>query len=225
MAHFHGTSGDDIYSGGGKADQIYGIEGDDRLSGRGGDDIILGGLGADSLFGGLGADRLDGGTGDDVLKGGAGNDLLNGGQGGDGLRGGGGNDNLQGGGGHDVLKGSGGDDFLDGGKGVDVLVGGKGADTFVFDAASVASGRDQIRDFSALDGDTISLTGIDANTNLAGDQAFNVVNNFTGQAGQMTVHYDPGHDRTLIQGDTDGDGTADFSVTAKGLVAPTDFVL
>jgi len=225
MAHFHGTNGDDIYTGGGKADLIYGHDGDDRLSGRGGDDVILGGIGADSLYGGLGGDRLDGGAGDDLIKGAAGGDLLSGGQGSDALRGGGGDDNLNGGSGHDVLKGSGGDDFLDGGKGVDVLVGGKGADTFVFDALSVNSGRDQIRDFNVLEGDSISLVGIDADINQAGDQAFNVVNSLTGQSGQLTVHYDAEHDRTLIQGDTDGDGTADFSVTAKGLVTPIDFVL
>lgn len=54
-----------------------------------------------------------------------------------------------------IIAGADGDDRLVGGQGDDILIGGAGADTFVIFAAG---GSDVIRDFSADEGDRISLT-------------------------------------------------------------------
>ncbi|KGO32645.1 hemolysin, partial [Desulfobulbus sp. Tol-SR] len=66
--------------------------------------------------------------------------------------------------------------------------------------------RDTITDFAA--GDTIRLTAIDANTGLAGNQAFTYIGSsaFTGVAGQL--NYVSG----IVSGDINGDGTADFQI-------------
>lgn len=148
MAKITGTNGNDRYphdlEGTNKADQIYGLAGDDTLIGLGGDDLLVGGKGADELFGSAGfdtasyagssqgveVDLLDfyanGGdaTGDALysvegLIGSSKTDHL----GGDDLR-----NDLQGAGGSDALYGYGGNDRLSGGDGKDILIGGKGAD-------------------------------------------------------------------------------------------------
>jgi len=79
-----------------------------------------------------------------------------------------------------TLNGGAGDDRLIGGDGVDSLIGGLGNDIFVgeINATKVASrdgpiSLDRILDFSK--GDIIDLSGIDANTGVAGDQAFTFV--------------------------------------------------
>jgi serralysin len=79
-----------------------------------------------------------------------------------------------------VLSGGAGNDRLVGGDGVDSLVGGLGNDIFVgeINATKVASksgpvSLDRVLDFAA--GDVLDLSGIDANTSVAGDQAFTFV--------------------------------------------------
>jgi hypothetical protein len=73
------TDGDDIISGKGGNDKLYGLEGDDeiygdngkdKLYGDNGDDYLSGGKNKDKLFGGAGIDTLDGGKGKDKLTGG-----------------------------------------------------------------------------------------------------------------------------------------------------------
>lgn len=104
MPNFNGTSGDDIFTGGGDVDTLVGNGGNDTLSGGGGDDVLAGGAGADQLDGGEGSDYLysgdispyfqvpwgtnpggtntwiepvlDTGAEHDVLKGGAGSDRI-----------------------------------------------------------------------------------------------------------------------------------------------------
>ena len=88
------AGGDNILSGGGGADEIYGGGGDDVLNGDGGDDTLYGGTGDDELDGGAGNDALIGGAGDDELDGGAGNDALIGGAGADRFTGGAGEDTV-----------------------------------------------------------------------------------------------------------------------------------
>jgi Ca2+-binding RTX toxin-like protein len=89
-----------------------------------------------------------------------------------------GNDTLDGGAGNDWLYGGTGNDRLIGGDGIDFMVGGAGVDTFVdqLNSTSVALKQgsmslDLITDFQP-GVDKIDLTGIDANTGMAGDQAF-----------------------------------------------------
>jgi Ca2+-binding RTX toxin-like protein len=137
----------------------------------------------------------------------------------------GGNDWLEGGGGDDSLWGDAGIDALVGGSGADVMYGGTGEDWFYFNSvAETGDGvrADYIADFSAAEGDTICLSGIDANTTVSGNQAFTYIgaSAFTGVAGQL--NYLGG----FVQGDTNGDSVGDFwiEVNAPRLWA-SDFVL
>ena len=69
-----GTVGNDVISGDGLVDRIYGFAGNDTLRGNAGDDMVDGGEGADRIYGGSGNDTLVGGTGDDVMEGDDGDD-------------------------------------------------------------------------------------------------------------------------------------------------------
>lgn len=167
--------------------------------------------GNDILLGGHRGDKLDGGTGDDVL------------------RGNGGPDTLWGGDGNDKLWGGAGNDTLIGGAGRDILHGGMGADRFVFGEGDSSADRglaDRIADFSHAQGDRIDLSAIDANTTLAGDQAFSFIGNaaFTA-AGQLHAILVNGN--TYVEGDVNGDHIADFAIRLDGAVnlAALDFVL
>lgn len=200
-----GTAGADRFTTTEFDDIAYGLGGDDSIGGGAGDDILRGGHGNDVLRGEAGHDRLFGDGGDDRLVGGAGSDTLFGGPG------------------DDYLSGGGGADRLVGGWGVDTLVGGAGRDVFVFaDPGHAGRGaeRDTILDFGW--GDRIDLSGMDADTTTAGNQAFRVIDGgFGGEAGELRVR--PG----LVQGDVDGDGRPDFGIVLAGGVLPgaDDFLL
>ncbi|MGL4489297.1 MAG: PQQ-dependent sugar dehydrogenase [Rhizobiaceae bacterium] len=155
---FDAASGDgnDILSGGGGADSIYGGAGNDQLNGDGGVDALVGGIGNDTLNGGVDGDNLWGGAGADQLTGGDGTGVdyaryddsnwgnlvirldapdLNTGVasadtyvGIEGLVGGAGNDTVAGNSAANFLFGSGGDDKIFGQAGADYLNGGAGAD-------------------------------------------------------------------------------------------------
>jgi hypothetical protein len=135
---------------------------------------------------------------------------------------------LFGGAGADTLTGGGGNDLIYGGLGADTLAGGGGADVFRYDevADSVLNGRDTINGFTSGT-DKIDLSRIDANALVAGDQAFKFgTGNFTGagaaSAGELRVTGDGSF--WIIQGDTDGDGGADFLIfgNSPGSIAPTE---
>ncbi|WP_342240265.1 calcium-binding protein [Inquilinus sp. OTU3971] len=167
--------------------------------GTSGDDTMNGWLGDDQLDGGSGRDELSGGTGDDVMKGGAGNDYLKGGQG---------------------------NDTMVAGAGLDAMNGGGGADTFRFNAASESTAgaeRDFISDFIHVEGDKIDLAAIDANTQVLGNQAFTYIGNqaFHNVAGELRFS------GSILAGDTNGDGRADFEVFVRmhGALVADDFML
>ncbi|MBX3413494.1 MAG: S8 family serine peptidase [Pirellulales bacterium] len=90
----------------GRADWLYGDDGNDRIYGHHGNDFIDGGNDHDLLIGGDGAEA------NDTLLGGAGNDILSGSNGRDSLNGGAGVDLLAGGNGVDTLQGDAGEDLL-----------------------------------------------------------------------------------------------------------------
>ena len=75
-----GSHNADILAGDGRANNIKGLGGDDKIyGGPGGDadtnaDVLDGGAGNDMLWGGIGADELHGGAGNDMLWGGPGID-------------------------------------------------------------------------------------------------------------------------------------------------------
>ncbi|MGL4962772.1 MAG: calcium-binding protein [Inquilinus sp.] len=254
-ANLLGSSHDDVLRGNDDANILQGAAGGDTISGFGGNDTLEGGNGGDTLGGGGGDDVLRGGAGGDGLDGGDGSDtasywyssvgvtvdLATGtGHGGEAegdilsgfeiLSGGQGDDHLSGDALANTLQGWNGNDVLAGGAGKDVLAGGAGADRFVLatigDSVSGAN-ADRISDFSHVQGDTIDLSAIDADTGAAGDQAFTFIGTalYSGVAGQLRFVSDG--TVTTIAGDVDGDSVSDFHIQlagAIGLVA-SDFVL
>jgi Ca2+-binding RTX toxin-like protein len=196
-----------------------GTEFDDILRGSQADEHFLGYEGNDIIYAGSGKDDVKAGNGDDQVFGGAGKDRIDGGNG---------NDSLIGGDGDDYIIGGKGNDVLQGGMGRDGLVGGKGADIFVFnDIAETPKGKaDFIKDFSSDQGDKIDLSGIDA---IAGgsDDAFTLVDHFSGVAGELTVVYNAKVHSSYVLGDVDGDGKADFQINVQKVhgLELGDFVL
>ena len=138
-----------------------------------------------------------------------------------------GNDTITGSSAADSIRGGGNDDRLIGGLGADQLTGGSGCDTFVFNSAEeigLAPGSyDIITDF-ASQVDKINLVNIDANLNVAGDQAFRYVAAaaFSGVAGELRLA------DQILSGDINGDGLADFRLGLAGvstLLSTTDLLL
>jgi serralysin len=142
-------------------------------------------------------------------------------------------DSLSGGNGADTLIGNGGKDVLQGGAGIDTLTGGAGADTFVFtnDDGVNSGNNDTITDFSVLQKDKINLAAIDADTTLAGDQAFKFIADaaFTHHAGELRTSEEATADGLVnfLYGDTNGDGVADFAIKLLNdeVVTKADFIL
>ncbi len=137
----------------------------------------------------------------------AANDVLTGGNGYDSLSGNAGNDNLTGGGSSDMLDGGDGNDTLVGGLGADSMSGGLGNDSFIFNSLAEISndayaGRDSITDLTT--GDKINFSAI------AGLSFVGVGNDFSGVTKQVRVYDD--YSATLLQIDTNGDKTADYSL-------------
>jgi hypothetical protein len=98
------------------------------------------------------------------------------------------------------------------------------ADTFVFTDADSANVR--IQDFQ--EGDKIDVSGIDANANAGGNQAFNFIgSNWLSKAADLGVYVDRGHNVTYVQGDTRGDGAYNFSIALEGVhsLNAGDFIL
>ncbi len=158
---------------------------------------------------------------------------------------------LDGRGGNDQLNGGAGNDILIGGTGTDLLRGGAGADTFVFtsprdsapgapsyinngdlNALAGAGARDIIQDFTKGQ-DVIDLSMMDTDRGQAGDQAFVWKGNgaFSHRTADLIYRqFDStgtAHDKTVIYGDLDRDGRADFQIELTGLIdlSRGDFLL
>ena len=227
-----------ILTGNSGANTISGLDGDDFLFGGSGNDTLLGGVGNDSLDGGVGNDSMVGGTGNDIYVVGATTDIvveaINEGvdfvessvsltlaanvenltlTGSLGLSGTGnsGANILFGNSGANNLSGLDGDDSLIGGAGNDTLTGGLGADSFVFN--STASGVDVISDFNELngggeEGDVLRFEGLGLGT-----FAYLGLGNFSGGSDNSEARISGS--QVLV--DTNGDGTADITITLTGL--------
>ncbi|MGI9212047.1 MAG: cadherin-like domain-containing protein [Methylococcaceae bacterium] len=222
---------------------INGTDGADTLIGTAANDVINAGAGDDWLDGKAGADRMTGGAGNDTYivdntgevireDTGAGTDrvistlswglgpnleeLVLGGQ--QNLSGTGNslNNRLYGNAGRNRLSGMGGRDTLIGNGGADTLAGGADVDTFVYlslDDSRPGSGHDLILDFNRKAGERIDLTALDANSLMAGHQAFS----WRGTApftapGQIRYVYEAGRDTGTLTADTDGDRLPDLEI-------------
>lgn len=237
-----GGAGADSLFGEAGGDRLEGGSGNDRLNGGTEDDLLIGGAGADALTGGSGIDTasyegataavraaLDAaltGLGDaagdsfaadienllgsafaDTLRGNALGNLIQGGDGADALHGRSGADRLEGGGGADKLYGGG---------AADLLWGGAGGDTFAFAAAadSTVAASDVIADFE--DGiDRISLSAIDANGGMTGNQAFRFDTNGVLSAGEVRQQVEGGNLVLLLN--TDSDSTLEGRIVLQGV--------
>lgn len=131
------------------------------------------------------------------------------------------------------ILGLAGNDTLTGGLGADKLQGHKGADVFKFndikDSGITAKTRDTITDFKTNDGDKIDLSGIDANTNRTGDQAFSKLEvgaKFSGKfASTGSLFFETS--TQILWGNVDTKVSADFSIQLNGVssLVVGDFVL
>lgn len=200
-------------------DMINGGSANDTLNGAGGHDVIAGNDGNDRINGGADDDFLLGGNGDDTILGGTGTDLLSGGDGADVLRGGDDRDFLYADAGNDALFGDAGDDYLVGGAGVDRLTGGAGNDEFVFDRPRDSFGnplssdpdRDTIMDFTQGQ-DRIRVS------DWAAGFAFIDTAGFSRSGAPEIRAVFNGVGDTVVFGDANGDGTADFSIRLSGQI-------
>lgn len=125
--------------------------------------------------------------------------------------------------GEDEIHGLGGNDVIDGGADADVLFGEGGADRFVFTSAGDTREGDFIADFASSEGDKIDVSGIDANTRQAGDQAFRFFDGRPAPGNGGAIFLDAGS----IVIDIDGDGRAEgvIHVNDTSVLSGADFIL
>jgi Ca2+-binding RTX toxin-like protein len=140
-----------------------------------------------------------------------------------------GNDVLNGGAGDDIIKGGAGNDTLIGGLGADVLIGGSGADVFRFtslnELGNTEETADVIVDFNTKQKDKIDLSGIDANEDKSGDQAFTLVKGFSDTDATGQLFFDA--KTQMIYGSTNADSDPEFVIMLNGVTSlkAADFVL
>jgi Ca2+-binding RTX toxin-like protein len=137
---------------------------------------------------------------------------------------------IHGGNGKNKLSGGVGNDVLAGGRGADTLIGGANADKFDFNALTdsglTTATRDRITDFQRGT-DDIDLRTIDARAGVSGNQAFKFIGTqgFHDRKGELRI-VDTGPN-IRVEGDTNGDGNADFQILVLGVSTLTkgDFLL
>jgi serralysin len=252
-----GNSAANLLRGGGGADSINGQGGRDTLDGGTGNDTLSGfDGGGQRLIGGTGIDiasyydgvtstnftiRLDNPS---LNTGAAAGDTYSGIEG---IQGSQGKNTIIGNSSANILIGDFGNDTIIGGGGKDVLTGDFAgvpitfADRFVYRSVSetgkTASTRDVITDFvhnNTLSlSDRIDLSLIDASTKAGGNQAFTFIarSAFNGTAGQLHYKLENNagtlNDKTIIEGDINGDRRADFQIELTGIksLVAADFLL
>ncbi len=193
-----GDAEGDIYT---SIEAYQGSNYDDFLQANVHIEMISGMGGDDTLMGGNGLDTLDGGDDNDQIFGDNGKDLLLGGDG------------------DDYLDGGNAVDILDGGAGNDTMRGGNGNDIFVI---SDLGGVDEILDFRQRK-ESIDLSGLDA-IDGGGMDAFDWIGSgaFSNTAGELRAYRSGGDN--FVEGDTNGDGIADFTIITNVLVSESDFI-
>ncbi len=216
-----GTSARNVVSSGNGNDTIYGGGGNDLLDGGFGFDLIVGGKGSDtttySFFGSsVVADLISGvvafpgnSSSTDTLE-----SIEN-------IVTGNADDQIRGTNGKNLINTAGGADLLIGRSGADTLIGGDGNDTFAFikpgdskenarDVIQSGSGAAAFQGAGADVGDLMDLSAIDANTNIAGDQAFEFGGTGIGRLSVVNVGA-----KTLIKANTDGDAAFEVQILIR----------
>ena len=123
----------------------------------------------------------------------------------------------------DRLGGTQGGNVLEAGRGFDEMTGRGGGDRFVFrsvqDAPVDAEATDLIMDYTAAQGDRIDLRLIDAQSGVAGNQAFSFIGAaaFSGRQGQLRA--ERLQDGILLELDVNGDGRADMHIGLVNVAA------
>lgn len=237
-----GNAGNNVLIGNSNNNVLIGLAGNDTITGGDGNDTLDGGTGVDTMTGGVGDDIYFVGAATDVVNelanegidtvnssvtrnlsgtqlenitltgttnitsvGNAFNNVMIGNTG---------NNTLNGDVGNDTLNGGNGNDSLIGAAGADSLTGGVGVDTFVYSAVaqSIGVNQDTITDFVSGT-DRINLSQIDANVNVAGNDAFTFIGSasFTGP-GQ--VRYDAG--TGLLQANINGTFAPELQIQLSG---------
>jgi Ca2+-binding RTX toxin-like protein len=158
------------------------------------------------------AQAFQAGNGNDMVQGGDGNDIIAGDAGNDRLFGDAGNDQLLGGSGHDVLAG---------GAGTDRLTGGDGRDIFLFGDSEIGSSKngahDVITDFTQ-GVDLIDISALYDGVAFAGfkfGKLSSALKNGAPVDAYKVAYYGDGVS-IWVQGDTTGDGIADFTIELTG---------
>jgi Ca2+-binding RTX toxin-like protein len=243
-----GDAGNDRLFGGAGNDRLFGGAGNDLLDGGSGGDAMVGGTGHDTYVvgagdtyteaAGAGLDRVLSSvthslranteilslTGTSAING-FGNTLNNtisGNNGSNTLGGANGKDVLNGLNGNDILSGGAGNDVLTGGLGRDTMNGGTGSDRYVFTslAESAFGANHDVLVYNRAEHDRIDLSRIDANSLVAGDQAFSFrgLGAFNGNAGELRYDIDDVPGQTVIECDVNGDKVADIQIGVEGKV-------
>tara|TARA_R110002094_G_scaffold178893_1_gene157891 strand:+ start:3155 stop:3910 length:756 start_codon:yes stop_codon:yes gene_type:complete len=232
----YGGDGNDVIKGDWGQDTLYGGKGEDKIDANQKDDLIYGDDGNDLLYAGVGEDTVYGGNDEDWIRGGDHADYLYGGNQDDAIFGDDGADTIKGGDGEDIIFGGAGRDVIYGNKKYAVMSGGADQDTFAFTDVKETNSTgwnpnpDLIKDFGfgGID-DVIDLSGIDAKWGraYAGDQSFLYIGQgrFNGKSGDLRIEIDG--NQTIIQGDTTGNGKANFEIILSGqhILSADDFVL
>jgi len=129
----------------------------------------------------------------------------------------------------DTFKGDANANWFQGGLGKDTATGGSGRDLYDFNAVADskvgATTRDVITDFAHLV-DKIDLMGLDADTGVAGNQAFRWVGT-AALGGPDEVGFFTSGGTTIIRASNDADAASEFEIQLTGIKTLTvaDFFL